>query len=243
MSNNYGPRIVTDGLVLCLDAADRNSYAGSGSTWYDLSGNGHNATLVNSPTFSSTNGGCFTLISGINDYFSVSNSSFESLNTSEVTLEIFSSVADNGAGGTSPFFVFFPNSRSGQSSYLTTGNFTGYWTNESLSWYTGRDYLGFAYTNGHDYFQDSQVRQYVVTLKTNSYKLYVNGTQLTLNSSFRNGSQSTAMITDLFSGGMHIPSNIDQLNGNIYKVSIYNKALTNSEIRQNFEATKGRFGL
>ena len=45
MANLYGPRIVTDGLVLHLDAANRKSYPGSGSTWYDLSGNGNNGTI------------------------------------------------------------------------------------------------------------------------------------------------------------------------------------------------------
>lgn len=50
MATNYNNKIVTDGLVLCLDAGDRKSYSGSGSTWTDRSGNGNNATLVNSPT-------------------------------------------------------------------------------------------------------------------------------------------------------------------------------------------------
>ena len=40
MAQEYGPKIVTDGLVLSLDAADKNSYPGSGTTWYDLSGAG-----------------------------------------------------------------------------------------------------------------------------------------------------------------------------------------------------------
>jgi hypothetical protein len=52
MANQYGPRIVTDNLVLCLDASDKNSYSGSGPTWYDLSGNNYNATIYNSPNFS-----------------------------------------------------------------------------------------------------------------------------------------------------------------------------------------------
>lgn len=44
MATNYSPKIVTDGLILCLDAADKKSYSGSGTTWYDRSGNGNNAT-------------------------------------------------------------------------------------------------------------------------------------------------------------------------------------------------------
>ena len=72
MSNNYGPKIITDGLVLCLDAADQNSYSGSGNTWTDLSGNGNNGTLINGPTFTSENYGSI-IFDGSNDYMSVNN--------------------------------------------------------------------------------------------------------------------------------------------------------------------------
>ena len=63
----YNSRIVTDGLALCLDAANSKSYPGSGSTWTDLSGNGNNATLTNGPTYSSANGGSI-VFDGVNDY-------------------------------------------------------------------------------------------------------------------------------------------------------------------------------
>lgn len=61
MATNYGPRVITDGLVLALDAADPNSYPGSGSTWTDLSGQGNHHTIVGSPSYSSINSGRFTL--------------------------------------------------------------------------------------------------------------------------------------------------------------------------------------
>jgi hypothetical protein len=77
MSNNYGPRIVTDGLVLCLDAADQNSYAGSGSTWYDLSGNNNHFTLNNSPTYSFEGGGNI-IFDGTNDEAELSSWSWPS---------------------------------------------------------------------------------------------------------------------------------------------------------------------
>jgi hypothetical protein len=51
MGLNYGPRIVRDGLILSLDAADPNSYPGSGNTWYDLSGKGYHHTIYNSPSY------------------------------------------------------------------------------------------------------------------------------------------------------------------------------------------------
>ena len=67
---NYGPKIVRSGLVLTLDAADRKSYAGSGTAWNDLSGNSINGTLTNGPTFSSVNGGSI-VFDGIDDFISL----------------------------------------------------------------------------------------------------------------------------------------------------------------------------
>jgi hypothetical protein len=57
MSLNYSPRIVTDGLVLYLDAANTKSYFGSGASWNDLSRSRINSDLINGPTFNNDNGG------------------------------------------------------------------------------------------------------------------------------------------------------------------------------------------
>ena len=64
-SLGIGGQIVTDGLVLCLDAANKDSYPGSGTTWYDLSGNGYNSTAAGTvgPTFNSN--GYFEFTGGI----------------------------------------------------------------------------------------------------------------------------------------------------------------------------------
>jgi len=70
MAVGYNPRIVTDGLVLALDAGNTKSYPGSGTSWTDLSGNGRNATVNGSPTF--TNG--YFDITSDSTYISLSNS-------------------------------------------------------------------------------------------------------------------------------------------------------------------------
>ena len=73
MGLSHSPNIVTDGLVLCLDAANRRSYPGSGNSWLDLSGNGNNGTFGSgtaAPTFSSGNGGSL-VFDGSNDYVEV----------------------------------------------------------------------------------------------------------------------------------------------------------------------------
>ena len=63
MAFGNGPRIVTDGLVLSLDAADRNSYPGSGTTWFDMSGNNYHFTL-DSTNISWNSSGYFSLSNG-----------------------------------------------------------------------------------------------------------------------------------------------------------------------------------
>ena len=71
MGINYNPKIVTDGLVLCLDAGNIKSYPGSGTTWTDLTNIGsRNATLINSPTYSTSNLGYFTF-NGSNTFASI----------------------------------------------------------------------------------------------------------------------------------------------------------------------------
>ncbi len=67
MAHFHSPRIITDGLVLALDAANQKSYPGSGTTWSDLSGNGNNGTLTNGPTFDSGNNGSI-IFDGVDDY-------------------------------------------------------------------------------------------------------------------------------------------------------------------------------
>jgi hypothetical protein len=66
MSYGYGKSIVTDGLVFYVDAANGNSYPGSGTDWANLSGSA-TATLTNAPTYSSSNGGYFSF-DGTNDH-------------------------------------------------------------------------------------------------------------------------------------------------------------------------------
>ena len=85
-----GPNIITDGLVLALDAANSRSYPGTGTTWSDLSGNGNSGTLTNGPTFNSGNGGSI-VFDGVDDNISFSGNTFNySPGTSgEVSLEIW----------------------------------------------------------------------------------------------------------------------------------------------------------
>jgi hypothetical protein len=81
----FSPRIVTSGLVLALDAADRNSYPRTGTTWRDLSGNSNTGTLTNGPVFSNTNGGSITT-DGIDDYINLGNAVSIKMGTGNFTI-------------------------------------------------------------------------------------------------------------------------------------------------------------
>lgn len=87
MALNHSPKIVTNGLVLYLDAANQKSYPGSGTTWTDLSGNGNTGTLTNGPTFSANNNGGI-VFDGANDYVSISNSSSLNITGRNITIEV-----------------------------------------------------------------------------------------------------------------------------------------------------------
>ena len=80
MATSYSPKIITDGLVLALDAGDIKSYPGTGTTWKDRSGNALNGTLLNSPTFSGANKGDFSF-DATNESVSIAETSILNLQT------------------------------------------------------------------------------------------------------------------------------------------------------------------
>ena len=87
MGLSYNPSSVSDGIVLYLDAANPRSYAGTGTTWYDISGNSNNATFVDSPTYLSVPQPYFNF-DGSNDYMRIVRSPSMSP-TSGLTQEVW----------------------------------------------------------------------------------------------------------------------------------------------------------
>ena len=95
----HSPSIVTSGLVLCLDAANRKSYPSpfTGTTWTDLSGNGNNGTLENGVVYSSGNGGSLSF-DGVNDFGLTGNSGITGNNSWSISVWINVDISENGAG-------------------------------------------------------------------------------------------------------------------------------------------------
>jgi hypothetical protein len=94
MGVGYNPKIVTNGLALCLDAANRKSYSGSGSIWRDLSGNSNNGSLLNSATFSNENGGTIVLTNANSNV----NCNGFTFNNPNLTFNCWAKVNTIGAG-------------------------------------------------------------------------------------------------------------------------------------------------
>jgi len=245
MALAHSPRIITDGLVLALDAGNAKSYPGSGTSWTDLSGNGNNGTLTNGPTFDSGNGGSI-VFDGSNDYVnSTSTNAIVGNNPTQISIESW----------------FKTNST--LSSYIsslkrlnTNSTLLSLTINQQSSSSTVQNYLGFLYDVG-DTGGDNSVGHKWITTNENFYGkwthicavvnqsgafLYINGVlrNQNLTDSFYGSNRSNPSAN--FTIGAFESSQL-WLNGFIPTVKIYNRALSASEIQQNFNALRGRFGI
>ena len=218
-----GPNIIEDGLVLALDAANKKSYPGSGTTVYDLSGYGNHGTMVNNVY---SNGTAFVFDGSI-DYINCGSDSSLDI-TSTITLAAWvnaSSISSNG-------HVI------GKAQY---GN--GYILHYDTV-YEGPTGGGFQTTNvdneAFEWGENIDINQWYCVYYTfdgSTERGYYNGTLI--NSKSNVGSISPNASQDLKIG----MNSSDCWNGQIAAVSIYNRALTAQEVEQNYNATKGRFGL
>lgn len=234
MAFNYSPKIVTDGLVLCLDAANTKSYPGSGTVWTDLSRSGNNGTLTNGPTFNSANGGSI-VFDGTNDY--VNNTSYTASNDYTLSSWCYYNTPTAELGNSyrhliSKGGVFIANSTFG----FGFRNVTNTNVRLFLYFYSGSTEGGteFALTTS----PYRQWRNFSVSKTSNNYYFYENGSLLnTFNASFA----PTTNSYPLNIGAASTISSISVFNGNISNTLIYNRALSASEVLQNYNALKGRY--
>jgi hypothetical protein len=222
----YNPRTVTDGLVLALDAGNRKSYPGSGTTWTDLSGNGNIGELVNSPTYNSSNLGYFQFVS--NDYARIPNNT--ALDTQTPTVEVWVKTNATSQNG----FWFEKGTVNTQYSLFQAGSVI-LWRQRLTS-----GTLTNLSTTTANFINTSNWYQVVGTFVSGSRRLYINGIQV------NSDTQSGTIATN--SGGMSIGvyggfngARGYYYNGNLSLCRIYNRALSAAEIQQNFNATKSRF--
>ena len=227
MAFSYSPKIVTDGLVLYLDAANTRSYPGTGTVWTDLSRSGNNGTLTNGPTFNSGNGGSI-VFDGVNDYVKPPAST-----TLQLTNFTLSSWVKINVQNINQYIIDTSTNASfgyGYSYRINSDNKIRFWS------YDANNNL-----NSNTIISPNIWYNILVTYNNTSklQSIYINGVFDISNTHTNPFVVST--VTNLQIGGSSILGGY--LNGNIAQSSIYNRALLSSEIQQNFNATKTRFGL
>ena len=230
MGLSHSPHIVTDGLVLCLDAANRRSYPGAGTTWTDLSGNGNNGTLTNGPSFSGANGGGI-VFDGADD-----RGTFTSpiISTSSQTYEIWTNARASASAAGGFAYLLHNNGTSSTTggSYLTIG------IKPTQQYYAALNGAWTTMSSGVT-ANNSNIVQIILTWDGSTQKMYVNG-DLKDSEALTGTPQSFSTTTSF---GDYKSSTYRMIQGNIYSIKIYNRALTASEIQQNFNALRGRFGI
>jgi hypothetical protein len=228
MGITYNPRIVTDNLVLALDAANPKSYPGSGTTWTDLSGRGNTGTLTNGPTYSSANGGSI-VFDGVNDYISFNNLTTSSLGLTSAngaTLICWAKITLlTRFTGVFTFWSAADNVDFGWDIIDSTNNLR-IWKN------TTQTLTGVSLTP-----YSTLWTQYALVSNSSGTIFYINQNQIATTSTSGN------IIT---TGGRNLMFGDhwdNPIQGNSSNIQIYNRALTAAEVSQNFNALRGRYGI
>ncbi len=224
--------IVTSGLVFNLDASRTSSYPNTGTTWTDISGNGNNGTLYNGAIFGTASGGQISF-DGVNDY--VTNGIITNLNLTNITISSWARVKGVGSGGYSPIV----------SRYFDTTNHNGweiYMTSDRKWNFGGRENSSTYLHVKTDTIYSYNVWYNVTCVKSGSnWSIYINGVlEKTLSLGLGNVSFGSNTLNI---GASKAPWWNDYGFSDISQVMIHNRALTATEITQNFNATKSRFGL
>lgn len=225
-------QIVTSGLVLSLNAADKNSYPGSGTTWTDMSGNGNNGTLTNGPTFSSANGGSI-VFDGTDDYVNIGVNKSCNVFTADFAVCVWVLRLSTG---------------------IAFGNIIGdYYTNgvqTALQWQiliTNTNALTLYNVTGGSIIPTTATgvsvgtwTNVVVSRIGSTITMYANGRSI--------ATQTNTTTFGTANGNLNIGIDGDNaseaLTGRIGNVLIYkNKGLTATEVLQNYTAQKSRYGL
>ena len=227
-----GPQKATGGTITTVGTETVHTFTSSGTfvtgtNFIDLSGNGNTGTLTNGPTFNSVNGGVI-VFDGTNDYVSIANFLGHQTNTGTIISWAYPSIITSG----DRYLV-------GAGGSLTVGAtrairiYNGYWSTVSYG-SSNEDYNSIVAATLNTW----QHVAFVWNLTTVNF--YLNGT---LYSVTRSGMITPSSTTFSVGCPPWSPLGSNSWNGRISNVHLYNRALSTSEISQNYETTKTRFGL
>lgn len=227
---NELPSIITDQLILNLDAGDPASYPGSGTTWYDLTSNNNDGTLVNGVVYSSGS----MIFDGVNDFVNLGTSIGK---LPQFTISVWLKPSNwNNCG-----IVFSSNTGGGQAAthwglWGRVGGNIEVWVSDGLSYQSANTSLSWSSSD----VPNSSFTNIVITVDGSNIRIFKNSIQI--------GSDITQTISqsgtayDLFIGENPADSGYFY-EGSISDVLMYSKALSSTEVIQNFNAQKSRYGL
>ena len=240
MAIHYNSKISTDGLVLCLDAANRKSYPGSGTTWTDLSGRGNNFTWSSpAPTFTTYNN--TPVISTTPTYTSlraVRSTTYNGMRT--------------GTGSYTAFAFFRPNQITSNTILVSFGPANNNCSGENIhpiaigggGKFAGGSCGGLGTWSDSTGVTPTTDRFWCVctTYDGTTERVYVNGVLDKSASSFTNSTPVSASNA-ISLGWIRDDGASYSMNASIGVISLYNRAVSAAEIQQNYNALKSRFGL
>ena len=243
MGTSYGADNVTNGLILSLDAGDKNSYPGSGTTWYDLCGN--NDTTINGATYNSDG---YFVLDGTNDYFQVTSNGTSDFGVQTFSIELWCYVVANNLSLNYTTFWSYDFTEHSSAYYAqhfrtTNRNNTPYYTLYGGSNNGG----GFnSTTTVHDEvsYTPNKWTQMVWTMgdggTTKISTFYQDGSSL--------GTETNTQWNDINYYNQEVwigrgNWSTSYYEGNIATVKFYDRALSSQEVTQNFNAHKNRFGV
>jgi hypothetical protein len=223
------PAIITDGLVLNLDAGFTPSYPTTGTTWYDVSSGGNNGTLTNGPTFSSANGGSI-VFDGSDDKVICPNNSNINFDASQS----FTTCCWVYLTATSGYEVFIAKHTPAGTGYIPNLLWQG--STPELRWWLNNT-VDVTYSSNKTYLNQWRFVCMSVGRPSNIGYIFEDGI-LVSSGSVNSNSLSNSEVLQI--GNDYYGS---ALSGRISIVQIYNRLLSPSEVLQNYNATKSRFGL
>jgi hypothetical protein len=235
MSVKGGPNTVTSGLVLELDAGNIKSYPTTGTTWFDKSGNANNGTLVNGPTFNTGSLGSI-VFDGVDDSVNMGTSSI--FQPSSITFCMWVKRTATWGAGNCLFWAKPNGDYTGTGFYVepVSPNFSN---STLIVCNSYPNYLRLD-VDGNTTFTLNTPVYFCFTLSGGVGAMYVNGVSKTITTQ---GTPTISNTSDTKYIMSNSPSYATYTPGAVYSTQIYNRALSADEVLQNYNATKGRFGL
>ena len=265
MAGTIAPNIITDGLILYLDAANTKSYVSGSTTWTDISNNRNNGTLINGPTFDTGSGGNI-VCDGINDRIDVPRSlngfTYNIHYDIDWTIECWMYLYTPDASPQTYKMIY--GNYSGCNYSVYPGNATGFMIYNASN--SGTVYTSFGFgpnspsgcppevswnTSESSWVYNLAVNKWCHFIMTSTdgttYRIYVNGIQqgATKTFDFKNSANRTAnnlaANRDYSWGGEFVGNGANQVG--FSNMRMYNRPLSATEILQNYNTTKTRYGL